>query len=126
MNSMFKMTTYFLIVLSLLVLSAILIAQENPKASQNQSNGQNEHVKVQGCVSKTSGDFILMQTDPGNSYVLEANRNLKLEPYLGHQVEVTGTESPTMSSSSNYRRAPGASITITVASITTISKRCTH
>lgn len=110
----------------LLVLNAWLIAQENPGRSQDQPNGQNKHVKVQGCVSRASGDFVLMQTDPGNSYVLQASSNLKLESYLGKQVEVTGTESPTVSSSSNYRKAPGASVTIEVASITTLSKRCTH
>jgi hypothetical protein len=122
MNSMRRIIVFFL----LFALNVWLIAQENPDRSQNQPNGQNEHVKAQGCVNRASGDFILMQTDPGNSYVLQASRNLKLEPYLGQQVEVTGTESPTMSSSATYRKAPAASATITVDSITTISKRCTH
>lgn len=113
-----------IIVLLLLVSNTWLIAQQNH--SQAQQNGQNGQVKVQGCISRASGDFILMQTDPANSYVLETTRNLKFEPYLGQQVEVTGNESPTMSSSSTYRKAPAGSVTITVTSITTISKRCTH
>jgi hypothetical protein len=64
-----------------------------------------------------------MQSDPGNSYVLHATNKIKLGHYLGQQVEVTGTESPTMSSSTaTGRRA--SSVTIMVDSINAISKQC--
>ena len=109
-----------------LVLTAWLIAQENPGPSPDQHNRQNEHLNLRGCVSMASGAFILMQTDPANSYVLEAPKNLKLESYLGKQVEVSGTESPTLGTSSTYRKPPAASATINVTSIAAISKRCTH
>lgn len=36
-----------------------------------------------------------MRSDAGNSFVLEPIR--QVEVYLGHEVEVNGTESPTMS-----------------------------
>jgi hypothetical protein len=28
-------------------------------------------ITVQGCVSRSSGDYVLMQLDPGNCYVLQ-------------------------------------------------------
>lgn len=115
-----------IILFLLFALSTWVTAQENPRRSQDQPNGQNEHVNVRGCVGRASGDFILMQTDPGNSYALQASPSLKLESFLGKQVEVAGTESPTTSTSSNFKREPATSATITVTSITTISKRCTH
>jgi hypothetical protein len=99
-----------------------LMAQANPDQSSKEQKGQ---ATVQGCVSRSSGDYILMQSDPGNSYVLHAADNIKLGRYLGHQVKVTGTESPTMSSSADAGRTP-ASLTIMVTSIKTISKQCTH
>ena len=51
-------------------------------------------VTVQGCVSRSSGDYILTKQDPGVSYELQASGKTKLKQYLGQQVEVTGTESP--------------------------------
>jgi hypothetical protein len=54
-----------------------------------------------GCVSRSSGDYVLMQPDPGNSYVLHSVDNIKLGRYLGQQVKITGTESPTLSDTSD-------------------------
>jgi hypothetical protein len=96
-----------------------LMAQTNP----DQPKEKKGQVTVQGCVSRSSGDYVLMQSDPGNSYVLHATNKIKLGPYLGRQVEVTGTESPTMSSSSDAGRRV-SSVTIMVDSINTISKEC--
>lgn len=107
-----------------LFVGGLLIAQSNQGQSQPPAKNKEGRVTVQGCVSRAAGDFMLMQSDPANSFVLEPSRKIKLEPYLGQQVEVTGTESPTMSSSSNFRRRAGSSVTIVVDSINTISKRC--
>jgi hypothetical protein len=60
-------------------------SQQPPKDKQGQ-------VTVQGCVSRASGDFILMQSNPANSYALRPTGKLKLDPYLGQQVELTGRE----------------------------------
>jgi hypothetical protein len=99
-----------------------LLAQTNQDQSQQDKTGK---VTMQGCVSRSSGDFILMQTNPGNSFVLDAPRKIKLDQFLGQQVEVTGTERSTMSTSNNFppRRA-GSSVTIVLDSIKTVSKRC--
>lgn len=112
------------IVLILLFVVGLLMAQANPGQSQPPAKNKEGKVTVQGCVSRAAGDFILMQSDPANTFVLEPARKIKLEPYLGQQVEVTGTESPTMSSSSNFRRRAASPVTIAVDSINTISKRC--
>jgi hypothetical protein len=55
--------------------------------------------------------------------VLHATDNVKLEQYLGQQVKVAGTKSPTLSDSSDAGRSPSA-VTLTVSSIKTISKEC--
>jgi hypothetical protein len=108
------------ILLVVLFVGGWLMAQENSDQSSKEKSGQ---LTVQGCVSRSSGDYILMQSNPGNSYVLHAADNIKMGRYLGQQVKVTGTESPTMSNTSG--RA-ATSETIMVNSIKTISKHCTH
>jgi hypothetical protein len=109
------------ILLVALFVGGRLMAQANPDQPSKEKKGQ---VTVQGCVSRSSGDYILMQSDPSNSYVLHAADNIRLGQYLGQQVKVAGTKSPTMSDSSDAGRAP-ASVTIMVNSIKTISKECT-
>jgi len=110
---------YRTMVFALLLAGGRLMAQGQSQQPPTEKPG---HVTVQGCVSRSSGAFTLMQSDPGNSYVLRPSGKLKLDPYLGQQVEVTGRETPTTSSSS-YRRPPSA-VTIVVESIRTISKQC--
>lgn len=100
----------------LLLIGASLMAQANPKDKQ-------EQVTVQGCVSRSSGDYVLTQIDPGNSYVLHSSNHVKLGNYLGQQVKVTGTKSPTLSDASDTGRSAPPT-TITVNSISTISKEC--
>jgi hypothetical protein len=81
---------------------------------------------VQGCVGRSSGDYILMKQDPGMTYELQATGKTKLRQYLGQQVEVTGTESPSMSTSSDTSARAGSPspVTLTVTSIKTIDKEC--
>jgi hypothetical protein len=100
----------------LLLVGATLMAQANSKDKQ-------EQVTVQGCVSRSSGDYVLTQIDPGNSYVLHSSNHIKLGHYLGQQVKVTGTKSPTLSDASDTGRSTSPT-TITVNSISTISKEC--
>jgi hypothetical protein len=93
--------------------------QEHPKKTKDQ-------VTVRGCVSKQNTDYILLQPDQGNSYQLQGSRKIRLKTYLGQQVEVTGTESPSMSTSSDYLARTGSAspVTIAVSSIKTIANRC--
>lgn len=103
-------------VVLLLSVSTLLMAQAQPKDTQ-------EQVTAQGCVSRSSGDYVLTQIDPGNSYVLHSSNNVKLGHYLGQQVKVWGTKSPTLSDTSDAGRSAPPT-TITVNSIRTISKEC--
>jgi hypothetical protein len=112
---------------ALLLSGGFLLAQDsqpsNPQLNSKDSKGQ---VTVQGCVSRSSGDYILMKQDPGMSYELQATGKTKLRHYLGQQVEVTGTEGPSMSTSSDTSARAGSPspVTLTITSIRTIGKEC--
>ena len=113
----------------LLLLSSLLLAQQsNPSAtSQPKSKDAKGQVTVQGCVGKFSGDYILTKQDPAITYELQATGKTKLRHYLGQRVEVTGTEAPSMSTSSDALNKTGSAspVTITITSIKTISQECT-
>ena len=113
----------------LLLLSSLLVAQEsNPSAtSQPKSKNAKGQVTVQGCVGKFSGDYVLTKQDPAITYELQATGKTKLRHYLGQRVEVTGTEAPSMSTSSDALTKTGSAspVTITITSIKTISQECT-
>jgi len=110
-------------VFAMLLAGSWLMAHAHQEQSQQPPKEKQGQVTVRGCVSRASGDFTLMQSDPANSYVLRPTGKLKLDPYLGQQVEITGREAPSMASSSNRGR-PAAAVTIVVESIKTISKSC--
>jgi len=94
--------------------------------SQSQSKNAKDEITVRGCVAKSSTDYILTQADKGNSYQLQGTKKLRFGSYLGQEVEVTGVESPTLSTSSDYlaRGGTATSVTIKVHSIKTIQNRC--
>jgi len=94
------------IVFAMLLASGWFTAQANQDQAQQPPKEKPGHVSVQGCVSRSSGDFTLTQSDPGNTYVIRPSGKIKLDPYLGQQVEVTGQKAPTPSNSSNYNRRP--------------------
>jgi hypothetical protein len=118
----------------LVVLFAVgsLVAESNPDQASNPSatypkNSKGE-ITVQGCLAKATGDYILVQTDPGNTFKLEkGSRNIKLGPHLGEQVVVTGWKSATLSTSSDAlnRAGPPSSVTLMVTSLRTLAKECT-
>jgi hypothetical protein len=112
----------------LLLSGGFLLAQDNNAGANAQRNtkASNGQMTVQGCVSRSTGDYILFKQDPGTSWVLRTKGKLKLNPYLGKQVEVTGTESPFLSTSSSSLARTGAasSVMLTITSIKTISKHC--
>ncbi|MGD0164013.1 MAG: hypothetical protein ABSB39_16205 [Candidatus Sulfotelmatobacter sp.] len=113
---------------TLLLSGSFLLAQDtvsgNSHPDSKDSKGQ---VTVQGCVSRSSGDYVLIKQDPGMTYELQATGKTKLRRYLGQQVEVTGKESPSMSTSSDTSARSGSPspVTLTITSITTIAKECT-
>jgi hypothetical protein len=107
-------------VLLVLIGGGWLTAQADSDRSPNDKQGQ---VTVQGCVSRSSGDYVLVQFDPGNSYVLHSANNIKLGHHLGEEVRIIGTESPTLSDTSDAGRSVPPT-TIMVNSISTISEEC--
>jgi hypothetical protein len=113
---------FFALVLS----SSFLMAQDNGAASQDNSKDANGPVTVRGCVSRSSGDFILMKQDPGETFELHSSTHkIRLKNYLGQRVEVTGTKSPSLSTSSDaMRMGSAAPVTLTITSIKTLSKDC--
>ncbi|HXR15551.1 MAG TPA: hypothetical protein VN777_05005 [Terriglobales bacterium] len=118
-------TFWFVLLLS----GGFLLAQDsNPSTtSQPKSKASKGEITVQGCVSRFSGDYILMKQDPAMTWELQATGKIRLRQYLGQRVEVTGKESPSMSTSSDAltRTGSAASVTLTIASIKTVAKECT-
>jgi PEGA domain len=112
-------------------LHLVLMAQSDPHQSGIASKSQtkdSKDVTVQGCVAISFGDYVLVRTDPGNTYELaQGSRKIKLGPHLGEHVEVTGWERPSLNTSSDIfgRTGSPSSVTFVVTSIRTIEKRCT-
>jgi len=110
----------------LLLSGSFLLAQDN-NPSQHKAKESKGQGTVQGCASRSTGDYVLFKQDPGMTYELQTTGKIKLRRYLGQQVEVTGTEGPSMSTSSDTlgtRMGSPASVTITITSIKTIEKEC--
>jgi hypothetical protein len=101
-------------------------ANQPGSADQRHGKKNKDEITVRGCVGKMSTDYILTQPERGNSYELQGDRNIRLRRYLGRQVEVTGIEGPSMSTSSDVLTRSGSAspVTITVTSIKTIAQRC--
>jgi hypothetical protein len=102
---------------ALLLSGSVLLAQDK--------NSKGE-ITVQGCLGRSSGDYVLTKQNPGVTYELQAAGKTRLKNYLGQRVEVTGHEGPSMSTSSDAMNKTGsaAPTTITITSIKTIDKEC--
>jgi len=103
-----------------------LVAQESVSNNQQEMKDSKGQITLQGCVARSSGDYTLIKQNPPMTYELQGSHGVKLRNYLGQRVEVTGTESPTMSSSSDAMNKTGsaAPTTLTVTSIRSIDKDC--
>ncbi|MGB2606843.1 MAG: hypothetical protein WBC78_24780 [Candidatus Sulfotelmatobacter sp.] len=118
-----------LLFVTLLLSGSFLLAQGSSSANSSQemkdSNGQ---VTIRGCVSRSNGDYTLMKENPAITYELQATGKTRLRHYLGQRVEVTGTQGPTLSSSSDATSKMGsaAPVTLTITSIRTIDKDCSE
>lgn len=115
------------VIFALLLAATFAVAQDsNSTPAQDNSKHDKNFVTVRGCVSRSSGDYVLMKEEPGNTYELQASRKIRLRDYLGQRVEVTGPQAETLSSSSDAMNKTGsaAPLTITVKSIKTIDKEC--
>src|ERR1700692_4690397 len=113
---------------ALLLSGSFLLAQDSTgNMSRENSKDSKGQITVEGCVGRSSGDYVLTKQNPGLTYELQATGNIKLRNYLGQRVEVVGTEGPSMSTSSDAMNKTGsaASSTISVSAITMIDKNCT-
>ena len=101
--------------------------QQSQRREPAQAEGSTEEVTIQGCVGRFSGDYILTKQDPAITYELQTTGKIRLRWYLGQRVEVTGTEGPSMSTSSDAlaRTGSASAVTLTITSIKTVAKRCT-
>jgi hypothetical protein len=113
---------------ALLLSTTFVLAQDaKPAASPSENHDHNKDwITVQGCVSRTSGDYILMKQNPPISYELQESGKIRLHSYMGQRVEVRGEQFPTLSTSSDSLNKTGSAsaVTITVHSIRTIDKEC--
>jgi hypothetical protein len=112
----------------LLLAGSFLVAQDYPaNSSKHESKDSKGEITVQGCVGRSSGDYVLTKQNPAMTYELQATGKTRLREYLGQRVEVTGKESPSLSTSSDAMNKTGSasSVTLTISSIRTIAKECT-
>jgi hypothetical protein len=114
-----------LLCVALLLSGSFLLAQENTSAQEGSKDSKGP-VTIQGCVSRSNGDYILMKQEPAVTYELQAANKIKLHNYMGQRVEVTGKESASMSTSSDStaRMGSAAPVTLTITSIKTLDKDC--
>jgi hypothetical protein len=113
---------------AVLLCAGFAMGQESPSANPGADTNHKAkgEVTVQGCVSRSNGDYTLIKQDPGETYELQATGKIKLRHYIGQRVEVTGQEAPSMSTSSDSMARIGSAspVTISVSSIRTIAKEC--
>ena|SRR5579862_5186419 len=117
--------------LILLLASSFALAQDttsSTSSAKNDASATNSkgEVTLQGCLDRSRGDYVLMQTNPAVTYQLQGKGKTKLRNYVGQRVEVTGTKSTSMSTSSDAIAFGGspAPITISVSSIKTLDAQC--
>jgi hypothetical protein len=110
----------------LLLSGSWLVAQDSVSNSQQEIKDSKGDITVQGCVGRSSGDYVLTKQNPAMTYELQATGKTRLKDYMGQRVEVTGKESPSMSSSSDAMNKTGSasSVTLTITSIRMIDKEC--
>jgi hypothetical protein len=111
----------------LLLSGSFLVAQDSNSSAMSQGNSKDSkgQVTIQGCVDRSGGDFVLIKQDPAITYQLHATGKTKLSRYMGQRVEITGTKSPTTSTSSDaLERGSASPVTLNINSIKTIDKEC--
>lgn len=120
------MRKHFFAVVFCLLASAFLLAQDNNPQTSQDNSGKTK--TVQGCVSRSNGDYVLMKQNPGMTYELQGTHRIKLRHYLGKRVEVTGETFPSMMTSSDSMAKTGApsSVTLRAESIKILDNECSE
>ena len=114
--------------LGLLLCAGLVFAQENRPSSDSDHSKKNDknEITVEGCLSRSGGDYVLIKENPRQTFELQGSHKIKLRNYYGQRVEVNGYKSTSLSSSSDATNPTGSPspVTITVSSIKTIDKDC--
>lgn len=124
-----------LLMSALLLTTGLVIAQTDPNQSSygqsssntSQTNAANQ-TKIQGCLSGSSGNYILKDSS-GTTYQLTGD-TARLSDHVGHEVELTGTRSSASSSTSSTtspssgQTATSAQPSFNVSSMKHISNTC--
>ena len=68
---------------ALLLSGGFLLAQDSgpSAAGQDDSKASNGQITVRGCVSRSSGDYVLLRQDPGMTYGLRTTGKTKIGHY---------------------------------------------
>ncbi len=113
------MTRKLVMVLSLLLCTGWLVAQEGSMGKGQMGKGESSQMKVEGCLQKSASGFTLTDT-AGKMYELQGD-SAKLSEHVGHEVMITGTSG----SGSDSATASGQSESVLqVTQLKHISKTC--
>jgi hypothetical protein len=109
----------------LMLSCGLLLAQDNAGKTDSAKDTKGQ-ITVTGCVSRSSGNYILMKQNL--SYQLQPGKNMRLKDYLGRRVEITGDTSPTMSTSSDAMNKVGSAspVTLNIRSIKVLDPECSE
>jgi Protein of unknown function (DUF5818) len=121
------MSRIITLALALLCATAWLQAQDTypqtPPTSSSQTGAASSPTSVEGCLRGSDGNFTLTDNS-GTTYQLQGDTS-KLSKHVGHEVQITGSPSPSSAASSSAG-APGSSPsqTLTVDKMKHISESC--
>jgi Protein of unknown function (DUF5818) len=112
------MTKTLLLVLSLLMCTGWLLAQEDSHQGMNKGDAMSQ-TNVEGCLQGSNGSFTLTDT-AGKMYQLQGDSS-QLGEHVGHEVRVAGIMATAASDSMSNG---GGESTLQVKSLKHISKTC--
>jgi uncharacterized protein involved in copper resistance len=117
----------FLLALTLLASIGWIQAQDQtPQAAQPASGQSSAGQTVEGCLQGSNGTFTLTDAS-GTTYQLQGD-TAKLTEHVGHEVQITGSNSGAASPSPSSTATPSSSganqQTLTVEKVKHVSKTC--
>jgi hypothetical protein len=96
-------------------------AQTTPKSYSQTTTSTGSQTSVEGCLSSSAGKYMLTDKN-GKMYELTGETS-KLAEHVGHEVKITGTESPAGSTAASSGAMSNQS-SLEVSSVKHISKTC--
>jgi hypothetical protein len=79
-----------IVILMLLLCTIWALAQQD--SSQTSKSGSSSQTTVDGCLSKSGSNYTLTDKSSGTTYQLTGDTS-KLSDHVGHEVQITGTQS---------------------------------